>query len=80
MSTDTNPRQAAASVLRAVEAPTETRLSEAHPPAYVDVSDGTAARKAIIPRHLRDGSGLSGLARGLSWWIGRGAGTLSIGG
>ncbi len=37
--------------LRAIEAPTEVQLGDAHPsrPAYVDVSDGAAARKPIIP-------------------------------
>jgi DNA segregation ATPase FtsK/SpoIIIE, S-DNA-T family len=52
--------------LRAIEAPTEVQLGEAHPrPAYVDVSDGSAARKPVIPAHLRDGTGLAGLSRGI---------------
>jgi len=68
MSTDTAEPQANGQVisLRAAEAPTEVRLSEDHrAPAYVDVSDGAAARKPVIPSHLREGDGLAGLVRGV---------------
>jgi DNA segregation ATPase FtsK/SpoIIIE, S-DNA-T family len=55
MSTDTTEPQANGQVisLQAVEAPTEVQLDTGTPgPAYVDVSDGRAARKPIIPEHL----------------------------
>jgi DNA segregation ATPase FtsK/SpoIIIE, S-DNA-T family len=53
--------------LPAADAGTETRLDEGLPPgaAYVDVSDGRAQRKPVIPSHLRDGDGLTGLWRGV---------------
>ena len=67
MSTETSASQADAQVLRAIEAPTEVQLTETQPPgpAYVDVSDGRAQRKHIIPPHLFDGAGLAGLWRGV---------------
>jgi S-DNA-T family DNA segregation ATPase FtsK/SpoIIIE len=51
--------------LRALDAGTEVRLGSAPAPAYVDVSDGRAHRKPIVPGHLRDGDGLAGLGRGV---------------
>jgi DNA segregation ATPase FtsK/SpoIIIE, S-DNA-T family len=51
--------------LPAADAGTETHLTETPGPAYVDVSDGRAQRKPIIPHHLRDGDGLAGLGRGV---------------
>jgi DNA segregation ATPase FtsK/SpoIIIE, S-DNA-T family len=53
--------------LRAAEAPTEVQLADTQPPgpAYVDVSDGRASRKPVIPAHLRDGDGVAGLRRGI---------------
>jgi DNA segregation ATPase FtsK/SpoIIIE, S-DNA-T family len=39
--------------LRAVDAGTEARTAEAAGPAYADLSDGRAQRKAIIPAHWR---------------------------
>ncbi len=69
MTNDTTGSQADAQViqLRAAGAPTEVQLGEAHPSGavYVDVSEGRASRKPIIPAHLRDGDGLAGLARGV---------------
>jgi DNA segregation ATPase FtsK/SpoIIIE, S-DNA-T family len=69
MSTDTTDPQANGQVisLRAAEVPTEVQLADTHPaaPAYVDVSDGTAARKPVIPAHLREGDGPAGLYRGV---------------
>jgi len=68
MSTDTTEPQANGQVisLRAGEVPTEVQLDTRTPgPAYVDVSDGTAARKPVIPSHLREGDGLAGLRRGV---------------
>jgi DNA segregation ATPase FtsK/SpoIIIE, S-DNA-T family len=37
--------------IRAVDAGTETRTSEATGPAYADLSDGRATRKPVIPAH-----------------------------
>ena len=37
--------------LRAVDAGTETRTTEAAGPAYVDLSEGRAQRKPVIPAH-----------------------------
>jgi DNA segregation ATPase FtsK/SpoIIIE, S-DNA-T family len=53
--------------LPAADARTETRLDEGQPPgpAYVDVSDGRAQRKPIVPPHLRDGDGFAGLRKGV---------------
>ena len=53
--------------LQAADAQTEARLDGGQQPgpAYVDVSDGRASRKPIIPGHLFDGEGLAGLARGI---------------
>jgi S-DNA-T family DNA segregation ATPase FtsK/SpoIIIE len=39
--------------LRAKDAGTDTRVTEAPGPAYTDLSDGRAQRKAIIPAHWR---------------------------
>ena len=39
--------------LRAKDAGTETKVAEATGPAYTDLSDGRAQRKAIIPAHWR---------------------------
>ena len=39
--------------LRAEDAATETRVTESPGPAYADLSDGQAQRKAIIPAHWR---------------------------
>jgi hypothetical protein len=39
--------------LRAEDAATETRVTESSGPAYADLSDGRAQRKAIIPAHWR---------------------------
>jgi hypothetical protein len=57
MSTDQAPREADAEViqLRAAEAPTEAKLDQTPAPAYIDVTDGAAQRKPIVPAHLRDG-------------------------
>jgi DNA segregation ATPase FtsK/SpoIIIE, S-DNA-T family len=56
-----------AKALPASDAGNEIRLDEGHPPgpAYVDVSDGRAQRKPIVPPHLREGDGLAGLLRGV---------------
>ena len=39
--------------LRAADAHTETRVTEAPGPAYADLSDGRAQRKPVIPAHWR---------------------------
>jgi S-DNA-T family DNA segregation ATPase FtsK/SpoIIIE len=51
--------------LPALDAGTEVRLDQSPAAAYVDVSDGRAHRKPIVPPHLRDGDGLGGLSRGV---------------
>jgi DNA segregation ATPase FtsK/SpoIIIE, S-DNA-T family len=55
MSTDHINDQPGAEVvaLRAEDAATETRVTESPGPAYTDLSDGRAQRKAIIPAHWR---------------------------
>ena len=55
MSTDHINDQPGAGVvpLRAEDAATETRVTESPGPAYADLSDGRAQRKAIIPAHWR---------------------------
>jgi DNA segregation ATPase FtsK/SpoIIIE, S-DNA-T family len=56
MTEPVNRPQADAPVLHAIEAPTEVRLDQAQPPAYyidVDVSDGTAHRRPIVPHPLQ---------------------------
>jgi DNA segregation ATPase FtsK/SpoIIIE, S-DNA-T family len=55
MSTDHIDDQPGAEVvpLRAADAATDTGVSESPGPAYADLSDGRAQRKAIIPAHWR---------------------------
>jgi S-DNA-T family DNA segregation ATPase FtsK/SpoIIIE len=55
MSTDHTEGEHNAEVvpLRATDAGTETRTTEAPGPAYTDLSDGQAQRKPIIPAHWR---------------------------
>jgi DNA segregation ATPase FtsK/SpoIIIE, S-DNA-T family len=55
MSTDhiDGERNAEVVPLRAKDAGTDTRVTEAPGPAYTDLSDGRAQRKAIIPAHWR---------------------------
>ncbi len=67
MTTTQVPPESGAEVIRAIEAGTETRLHEGQPPgpAYVDLADGRAKRKPIVPPHLFDGEGLAGLWRGI---------------
>ena len=55
MSTDPTggSRDAEVVPLRAADAHTETRVTEAPGPAYADLSDGRAQRKPVIPAHWR---------------------------
>jgi hypothetical protein len=55
MSTDhiDGERNAEVVPLRAEDAGTDTRVTEATGPAYADLSDGRAQRKPIIPAHWR---------------------------
>jgi len=70
LSTDTNPSQADAPVLHAIEAPTEARLTEARPPAYLDTTAPAAAKlRPVIPEPLQRHNlrGTATYAAGLGW-------------
>jgi DNA segregation ATPase FtsK/SpoIIIE, S-DNA-T family len=65
MSAPPAPDSANLRALPAADSQTEVRLGESTAPAYVDLSDGRAQRKPLVPPHLRDGDGLAGLRRGI---------------
>jgi DNA segregation ATPase FtsK/SpoIIIE, S-DNA-T family len=69
MTAQTAPDPGNRTALEAADAGTEVRLDNTAAPADVDVSDGTAARKPVIPAHLRDGHGLAGLGRGIRTYL-----------